>query len=135
MTNEYKDYINADEDNDEPSQEDSQDFENEAAGMGQDLQRDEVEGTKNFNQAYDKLIQKFYHEEGANLLIPQEDMAMHEFKRENKVKVDVNERQRRIREAQERKEQKILDALREKEAKEMAECTFEPSIIRKKKRL
>ena len=59
---------------------------------------------------------------------------MHEFKQENKVKVDVNDRQRRIREAQERKEEKIIQAQREKEAKEMEECTFEPHIIRRKRR-
>ena len=59
---------------------------------------DEIEGTKNFNKAYDKLIQKFYHEEGANLLIPQTDMVMHEYNMQNKVVVDVEEQQRRIRE-------------------------------------
>jgi len=32
--------------------------------------KDAVEGTKNFDKAYDKLVKKFYHEEGANLLIP-----------------------------------------------------------------
>jgi len=42
-----------------------------------DLYNDEVEGTKDFGKAYHKLIKKFYHEEGANLMIPEEDMVAH----------------------------------------------------------
>ena len=33
-------------------------------------QHHEIEGTKDFGRAYDKLVKKFYNEEGANLLIP-----------------------------------------------------------------
>lgn len=84
---------NSNEENDDPEKEDSGDFENEPTG--QDNSRfkageDEVEGTKNFDRAYDKLIKKFYHEEGANLLIPSEDMVMHEYNIQNRVKVDVD---------------------------------------------
>lgn len=44
-----------------------------------DLAADEIEGTKDFNKAYDKLVKKFYNEDGANLMIPEEDMLIHEF--------------------------------------------------------
>ena len=64
--------------------------------------KDSVEGTKNFDKAYDKLVKKFYNEEGANLLIPQEDMMIHEFKEENKVVFNIEERQKKYAE-QERK--------------------------------
>ena len=57
-----QDYVNADDEGIEPEQENSQEFEQPRI--------DPIEGTKNFNKAYDKLIKKFYHEEGANLLIP-----------------------------------------------------------------
>ena len=57
--------------------------------------KDAVEGTKNFERAYDKLVKKFYNEEGANLLIPQEDMMIHEFKEENKATFNLEERQRK----------------------------------------
>ena len=59
---------------------------------------DVVEGTKDFNDAYDKLVKKFYNEEGANLLIPADDMIVHEYNENYKAKVDVNERQRKIEE-------------------------------------
>ena len=54
--------------------------------------QDKVEGTKDFNNAYDKLVKKFYQEEGANLLIPNDDMIVHEYNENFKAKVDVNER-------------------------------------------
>ena len=81
-------------DDEEPQPEDSLDFENEEAAADYfegEQQVDDVEGTKNFDKAYDKLIKKFYNEEGANLLIPQEDMIMHEYNKQNRVKVDVEE--------------------------------------------
>ena len=92
--------MGADEDNDEPLQENSGEFENEPSDADNKFNAnvDDVEGTKNFDRAYDKLIKKFYHEEGANLLIPQEDMVMHEYNLQNKVKVNVDEQQRKIRE-------------------------------------
>ena len=65
-----QDFVNADEDGIEPEQENSQEFDQPVGST----KLDEIEGTKNFNKAYDKLIKKFYNEEGANLLIPQEDM-------------------------------------------------------------
>ena len=60
-----------------------------------EVSKDAVEGTKNFEKAYDKLVKKFYNEEGANLLIPQEDMMIHEFKEENKATFNIEERQRK----------------------------------------
>lgn len=92
-----------------------------------------MEGTRDFNLAYDKLVKKFYHEEGANLLIPEEDMMLHEYNKLNKVKVNVEERQKRIEEQQRKKEDKIRQAQYEKEMKEMQECSFAPKIYTKKK--
>ena len=46
---------------------------------GFDVKVDAVEGTKNFEKAYDKLVKKFYKEEGASLLIPKEDIMVHEY--------------------------------------------------------
>jgi hypothetical protein len=61
-----QDYVIADEDFQEPEQENSQDFEQPAPAK----KLDSIEKTKNFERAYGKLIEKFYHEEGAALLIP-----------------------------------------------------------------
>ena len=46
---------------------------------GFDVKVDAVEGTKNFEKEYDKLVKKFYKEEGASLLIPKEDIMVHEY--------------------------------------------------------
>ena len=94
--------------------------------------KDEVEGTRDFNNAYDKLVKKFYHEEGANLLIPQDDMVVHEYNENFKAKVNVTERQKKIKEAQDRRLLAIEEAKLERERKEMEECTFAPQINRKK---
>lgn len=67
------------------------------------------------------------------MLIPQEDMYMHEFNMQNKVVVDVDEQQRRIQEQTRKKEEKIRLALEEKQQKEMNECSFAPKINKKKK--
>jgi hypothetical protein len=75
-----------------------------------DLQRDDIEGTKDFNKAYSKLVKKFYNEEGANLMIPEEDLINHEMGEFNRPKLDVNERQKRIEEQLRRKEEKIKQA-------------------------
>jgi hypothetical protein len=64
-----QEHVNMEDEGQEPEQENSQEFE-----RPQMRKLDEIEATKNFDKAYDKLIRKFYHEEGANLLIPQEDM-------------------------------------------------------------
>lgn len=61
-----------------------------------DLDQDDVEGTKDFNKAYTKLVKKFYNEEGANLMIPEEDLVNHEINELNTPQFDVNERQIRI---------------------------------------
>ena len=53
--------------NDDPDQEED---EEDAQGNTFAASRDAVEGTKDFEKAYDKLVKKFYNEEGANLLIP-----------------------------------------------------------------
>ena len=98
--NQEKNYVGEEDDDIQPEQENSDEMEDQASPDG-------IERTKNFNQAYDKLIQKFYHEEGANLLIPQEDMVMHEYNMQNRVVVDVEDQQRRIRDQARRKEEKI----------------------------
>lgn len=62
----------------EPQQENSHDDEYDQED-DDEPHNQAIEGTKDFNKAYDKLVKKFYNEEGANLLIPQEDMVMHEY--------------------------------------------------------
>lgn len=52
---------------------------------------------------------------------------------QNKIVVDVDEQQRRIREQTRKKEEKIRQALEEKKQKEMDECSFAPKINRKKR--
>jgi len=74
------------------------------------LNHDEVEGTKDFSKAYDKLVKKFYNEEGANLMIPEEDMINADFQQQNIGKVQVDERQRKIAEQKLKKEEKIRQA-------------------------
>ena len=71
---------------------DDQDRSQENYGDRFEASKDAVEGTKNFDQAYDKLVKKFYNEEGANLRNPQEDMMYHEYKEENKVSFNIEER-------------------------------------------
>ena len=75
---------------------------------------DSVEGTKDFNNAYDKLVKKFYHEEGANLLIPADDMVVHEYNQNYKARIDIEDRQRKIKEAADRKALAIEEARLEK---------------------
>lgn len=97
-----------------------------------DLQRDEVEGTRDFKKAYDKLVEKFYHEEGANLMIPEQDLVQHELDKMYKPKFNAKETQRRIDEQRRKKEDKIRNAQYEKEMKELEECSFAPIIYTKK---
>lgn len=120
-------------DENEPQQENSFDFDHEPS-MPFQAQLDEIEGTKNFEHAYGKLISKFYHHEGANLLIPQEDMVMHQYNMENRQRVDVEDLQRKIRENALKKEERIRQAKFEQELKEMEECSFAPKINRLKRK-
>lgn len=53
---------------------------------------------------------------------------------QNRKKYDIEEQQRRIREIALRKEEKIKQALLEKEKKEMEECSFAPKIKKFKKK-
>lgn len=55
-----------------------------------------------FGKAYNKLVKKFYQEQGPNLLIPEEDL----YKVEQRG-VNINEVQRRIEEDARRKDEKI----------------------------
>lgn len=58
---------------------------------------------------------------------------MHEYNMQNKIVVDVEEQQRRIRDQARRKEEKIRAAQLEKEQKEMEACSFAPKINKKKR--
>lgn len=62
-------------------------------------------------------------------------MVMHEYNMTNKVVVDVEDRQRRIREQARKKEEKIRQAQIQKEQKEMEECSFAPNVKRKPKKV
>ena len=75
--------------NDDPDQEEDDE---EAQNNQFAVSRDAVEGTKSFEKAYDKLVKKFYNEEGANLLIPQEDMMIHEYQEHNAPRFNIQER-------------------------------------------
>lgn len=57
---------------------------------------------------------------------------IHEFKEENKVTFNIEERQKKYAEQERRKQEKIRLALIEKEKKEMEECSFAPKIRKKK---
>ena len=75
----------------EPQQENSHDNEYDQEEE-EEPHEQVIEGTKDFNRAYDKLVKKFYNEEGANLLIPQEDMMIHEYQEHNAPRFNIQER-------------------------------------------
>lgn len=115
--------------NDDPDQEEDDE---EAQSNQFAVSRDAVEGTKSFEKAYDKLVKKFYNEEGANLLIPQEDMMIHEYQEHNAPRFNIQERQKKYAEIERRKQEKIRLAQLEKEKKEMEECSFAPRLYKKR---
>lgn len=73
----------------------------------QENEAPDPENEQDFRKAYDKLVQKYYNEHGANMLIPEED-----YQRVDQQKIDVKELQKRIETDLQRKEQK-LQAMRE----------------------
>ena len=97
-----------------------------AAMGGQPLADPERE--QDFGKAYNKLVKKFYHEQGPNLLIPEEDLHKAEQKG-----LDIREVQRRIVEDAQRKEEKIRIMKQMQEEKELEGCTFAPVMKTKKK--
>ena len=99
-----------------------------------DSNDDDVEQIKDFNTAYEKLVEKFYHKEAATLLVPTEDVLNMAKNQKNKVKVNMEDRQRRIEEQRKRKEERMKLAQIEKEKKEMEECSFTPKIYARRKR-
>lgn len=82
-----------------------------------------------FDKAYNKLVKKFYNEQGPNLLIPEEDLHKAEQKG-----FDANEVQRKILEQQRKKEEKIKMIKQMQEEKELEGCTFAPQMLTKKKK-
>ena len=78
--------------------------------------------------AYNKLVKKFYNEQGPNLLIPEEDLYRAEQRGFN-----IDEVQRRIQEDARKKEDKIMMMKKIKEEKELEGCTFAPQMVAKKK--
>lgn len=75
-----------------------------------------------FDKAYKNLVKKFYHEQGPNLLIPEEDLYRVE---EQKI-MSIEERQRRNEEKARLKEEKMRMMRQMQEEKEMEGCTFAP---------
>ena len=57
---------------------------------------------------------------------------IHEFKEENRISFNVEERQKKYAEQERKKQEKIRMALIEKERKEMEECSFAPKLHKKK---
>eukprot|EP00347_Sterkiella_histriomuscorum_P024180 403332030 len=90
---------------------------------------DDPETNKDFNRAYQKLVQKLGQEEGAHLLIPQEDLV----RLQNQHKLDVNELSHKINQFEEKKRQKIHLLKEEKDQKEIEECKFQPEILTRKR--
>eukprot|EP00347_Sterkiella_histriomuscorum_P000078 403377271 len=86
------------------------------------------EREQDFGKAYNKLVKKFYQEQGPNLLIPEEDL----YKVEQRG-LDINQVQRRIEEDARRKEEKIRVMKQMQEDKELEGCTFAPQMATKKK--
>lgn len=74
-----------------------------------------------FGRAYQKLVSKFYKEQGGNILIPDMDLEM-----VDAAKVDIGEVQRRIIESQKKKDEKIRIMKAIQEEKEIEGCTFAP---------
>ena len=90
-------------------------------------QQKDPEREADFDKAYQKLVKKFANEQGANMLIPEEDLH----RVENRG-VDINEVQRKIQEQARKKEEKMLQMRLVKQEKEMEGCTFAPIIYTKK---
>lgn len=67
-------------------------------------------------------------------MIPEEDLLIHEYMEQNKIKIDINKQQRKIEEAQRRKEDKIRIAQAQQQQREMEECSFAPQLVSRKKR-
>jgi hypothetical protein len=74
------------------------------------------------------LVHKFSKEQGANILIPDQDLETMESN-----KVDIQEVQRRIIEKARLKEEKIRIMKQIQEEKELEGCTFAPQIVTKRK--
>lgn len=81
-----------------------------------------------FDKAYNKLVKKFYQEQGPNLLIPEEDL----YKADQRG-LDIGEVQKKIQEDQRRKDEKIRMLKQIQEEKELKGCTFAPQMLTKKK--
>ena len=92
------------------------------------IQPHDPEYEKDFSKAYNKLVKKFYNEQGPNLLIPEEDL----FRAEQRG-FNVEDVQKRILEDQRKKEEKIRMMKAIKEEQELEGCTFAPQMVAKKK--
>ncbi len=57
----------------------------------QSYELDEVEGEKDFDKAYGKLVHKYYGEQGISDIVPEEDLY-----RLNEQKVNIKQLQSRI---------------------------------------
>jgi hypothetical protein len=106
----------------------------DSTGVGGDHHDPEKE--TDFNKAYSKLVKKFYYqqEQGANILIPEEDLMRveeEEHYSQSTRGFDPTEVKRRIEEQARKKEERLEQLRREKEAKELEGCTFAPQIKKK----
>ena len=81
-----------------------------------------------FDKAYQKLVQKFYKEQGPNMLIPDEDLNKAE-----PAKVNIAEKQRKMYEQLQKKEEKLQMMREIQEQKALEGCTFAPERVTKKK--
>ena len=127
-----------------PGRLDSQAYQPEPESYDESLRQGESghvdpEHEKDFNKAYSKLVKKFYYqqEQGANILIPEEDLMRVEeeqhYSNQPSRGFDPNEVKRRIEDQQRKREERLELLRKEKEQKELEGCTFAPQMVKKAK--
>ncbi|CDW71596.1 UNKNOWN [Stylonychia lemnae] len=87
------------------------------------------ENEQDFRKAYQRLVEKLGKEEGAHLLIPQDDLK----KMQQSQKLRVEDIQQKVIQFEDKKRQKIHLLKEEKESKEIEECIFTPQIMTRKR--
>lgn len=87
-----------------------------------------------FDKAYERLVSELAGVNGANLLVPKQDMIIKETQDiQGKPIINVDKsvelRQQSIMEFQRKKQERIQRAKAENQRKEMQECTFQPRLV------
>ncbi|TNV85929.1 hypothetical protein FGO68_gene4527 [Halteria grandinella] len=91
---------------------------------GEANQEDDPEYAKDFHKAYQRLVEKIYHEQGNTLLISQEEILRFE-----RLKtLNEEEFRARVYEFDHKKRLKIQQMQEENRDKDLVDCTFRPAI-------